>query len=512
MDKIKQWELYERGKRYNSTCRQDKDMYDMCKTHYDFYYGYQWRNETSEDLPKPVFNILKRVSEFKIASLCAAKTVVAVKEMKEADGIIEKIFEKIKFDDLKREALYDGCITGDACLHLIYNADKDIIEAELIDGVNVLFGNPNINQPEKQPYIVLVGRDTVENLKQEAKSNKDLIVKDSETEYQVNEYEELEDIEGDDNGKALYIIVYKKVKGKIEVSKYTKDAVIYENVNTNYTRYPIAWLNWGKYKNSYHGIGEIEGLIPNQILINKIMAMAALHTIQTAFPTGIFDAEVLKEWTNEIGAQIPISGLKGSPVSSVAGYINPAPMGNYVMSLVELCMAYTKDMMGITDAALGNIDPKNTSAIIAVQKSAIVPLENVKANLYSWVEEAVRSILDILNAKEIFTIDPEVDLTIDIGDGSYYNEISQMQTLDNLLANGHITISQYLTRVPSKLIVDKEGLLNEIKGQLEGQMQEYEGMAQFIEQLPPEIQAELQKLSPEQMEIKVKEMMSLQTQ
>ncbi|MFQ7004766.1 MAG: hypothetical protein ACLRRT_14530 [Ruthenibacterium lactatiformans] len=36
---------------------------------------------------------------------------------------------------------------------------------------------------------------------------------------------------------------------------------------------------------------------------------------------------------------------------------------------------YTRDTMGASDAALGNVTPDNTSAIIAVQKATSMPLE-----------------------------------------------------------------------------------------------------------------------------------------
>ena len=86
---------------------------------------------------------------------------------------------------------------------------KGLIKAEIIDSTNVIFGNPNTRQVEKQPYIILVGRDLVSNLKEEAKKNgsKDIdsIKGDSETEYQMGDNGK---VENDAKGyeKALYII------------------------------------------------------------------------------------------------------------------------------------------------------------------------------------------------------------------------------------------------------------------------------------------------------------------
>ena len=105
----------------------------------------------------------------------------------------------------------------------------------------------------------------------------------------------------------------------------------------------------------------------------------------------------------------------------------------------------------------------------------------------------------------------DTKINIDIGTGSYYSEIALIQTLDNLLMNGQITLLQYLERIPDELITKKQELINDIKelqaGQQEGQQQQYEQMAQFVESLPPEEQQRLQSLAPEEMEKEVLRMM-----
>lgn len=56
-------------------------------------------------------------------------------------------------------------------------------------------------------------------------------------------------------------------------------------------------------------------------------------------------------------------------------------------------------------------------------------------------------------------------LKLDVGASSYYSEIASMQTLDQLLQNGHITIEQYLERIPDGYIPGRRKLLTEIKAQ-----------------------------------------------
>ena len=49
----------------------DRNYYEVVDTNIAFASGDQWRNVQADGLPKPVFNIIKRVKQFKIASLKA---------------------------------------------------------------------------------------------------------------------------------------------------------------------------------------------------------------------------------------------------------------------------------------------------------------------------------------------------------------------------------------------------------------------------------------------------------
>ena len=54
-------------------------------------------------------------------------------------------------------------------------------------------------------------------------------------------------------------------------------------------------------------------------------------------------------------------------------------------------------------------------------------------------------------------------LKLDVGASSYYSEIASIQTLDNLLMNGHINAIQYLERIPDGYIPARRALINELK-------------------------------------------------
>lgn len=555
------WKKYEKGVSYNSQFKPNKDYYEANKVWNAFYNGDQWLGlEGDQKLPHPTFNILKRITEFLVASLTSSNIAVNIEpleniatedaaEFKVSDFLnaeVKNIFEKTNFEYKIKEALTDGAISGDMCFHTVFNPTKrayrgqDIlgeIEIELIDAVNVLFGNPNIKDVEKQPYIIIVGRDLVKNLQAEAKS-KEEIKGDSETQYQASEYADTE-IEGDEDGKALYIYYYYKKKDKVYCTKTTKEVIIYQDVDINATRYPISHSNFYRQKGTYHGRGVVESVCPNQIAINKLFAMAIYHQMMTAFPPLMIDKDMVDTINNEVGSTIELHGLKNSDrtFNDVAGYLKPANMSEWIIKIIDLCFQYTKECLGVSDASLGQINPTNTSAIIAVQKSTAVPLANIKDNLYQLVEQEVLILIDMMAHKygtrpvvmdngegqrQLINFDfsalQNMDLktSIDVGETSYWSEISTLQTLDSLLQAERINFLQYLERVPNEFIPKKAELISDLKQQMQIQEQTeqpvnnnamYEQMAQYMDTLPLEQQQQIRSMPPDQMEQRVAAMM-----
>ncbi len=220
---------------------------------------------------------------------------------------------------------------------------------ELVDGINVMFGNPNCREVEKQPYILVVGRDTVENLKREAacwriaKCCADPIIIHSD--YDVSNFSGIggkTELHGNDDktGKALYVYLYTKVwkdeeyidpvtrlpeirhVQTVHVTKATRQCNIFEDVDTGLSRYPIAWGNWQKQKNQYHGRALVTEIIPNQIFINKMMAMVFRHLQTMAFPTKIYNADLIPHVSNEVGSAIGVRNLQpGQSLGEVIGTV-----------------------------------------------------------------------------------------------------------------------------------------------------------------------------------------------
>lgn len=527
-DVTKDWKLYEAGKTYNQRMY-PVDYYTLVETNTDFVVGDQWRNVNAQNMPKPVFNIIKRALQFQVANLTASKTKLHFEPLEHivpppgmdliapediANSATSNILEKMKFDFLIKEIITDGAVTGDGCLHFFwdreakpfgnaYGAIRGEIDYEVIDGTNVYFGNPNNRNTKKQPYIIVEGRDLVSNLEEEAKRYKGLddeISDDNDFQTMAGKYGKIE-ADSDDYSKATYIIVYKlkKVKRKrrdaegneieeevkgLVASKSTKKAYIYEEVDTGLSCYPIAWFNWEKQKNTYHGRSLVTGMIPNQIFINRSFAMCFYHLQMTAFPKAVFNADVVESFSNEIGTAIPISGVPlETNIRNVAGYLEPGNMSGQIVEVINMAIDQTRESLGVNDALTGNVDPKNTSAIIATQRASSVPLENPRSNLYEWVENVGHILFDFMGTyyglrpvgievdgqKTVVNYDFSVfknlwlNIRADVGESSYWSEIATQQTLTNLLQGGFITIVDFLERSSNEYIPQRESLIVELK-------------------------------------------------
>lgn len=559
------WELYERGRAYNESLT--PNQYDLVETNTEFFTGNQWlrlpNTPAMAGLAKPVFNILKRVASLFIASLTSSATTIRLEPLayydiadpdragsgaaEVANAMMATLLEKLNFDYRLRDALFDGATAGDYCAHFwfdpaqkpyggAFGGHRGDIRMELVDGINVMFGNPNDRRAQEQPYILLVGRDLVSSLRREARRHggrAEDVVPDAEYDRMPGLGGKRELEEDAETGKALYVLLYEKVTRRerlrdengesvrevttVRVTKATRTAVIYEDVDTGLSLYPIAWGNWEKQKNQYHGRALVTGMIANQIFINSMFAAAMRHLQLAAFPKTIYNADLIARWDNEIGQAVAVHGLApGQTIGGVAYSLQPAEMSAQLFALIDKTMAYTKECLGATDVQLGNVRPDNTSAIMVMQTQSEVPLENIRAGLYEWTEAVGEILMDLMGtyygtrpivvdreleepvagADGVPLLDPStgllrtrrttrrvveefdfsrfkelcLNLRVDVGATTYFSEIAMTQTLDNLRRDGTLDVIDYLERLPDKLLPKKQALLDELRRRAGGEL------------------------------------------
>lgn len=488
------WQEYEEGVAY----KQRIDLYETVKQNENFFVGKQWEGVEAPDLDKPVLNILGRVVGYLISVLVGERVGVSAELFNTLpddnsqlitqiiDAQIKQSFEHNAIMSMARELVRNCAVDGDCCMHLYFDpyaptnqAARGLVKAEIVENTNVFFGNPTLADKERQPYIILSARKLVEQVKEEMALR-------GATAEEIAKVQPDSDRAGrsyglDEAQQVTVLCKYYRVGESIWVTKTTRNAVVMPAVNTGYRLYPIAYMSWEKIKNSYHGQAVLTGLIPNQIAINKLMAMAIKYQKEMAFPKILFDRTKIDRWSNQIGA----IGVNGDPTTAIFRGVQAPEMSAQVMMLIDRLIGYTRDLIGASDAALGTIRPDNASAVVTVTKNTAVPLALQKRSLYQFYEDVVRSLLDIIRCdygtREIVvqgesprlcsfdfaTLDNYLlKLGIDTGAGSFYSELDQIQTLDRLFSRGIIKDAvAYLEAIPAGYLPNKNALIASVKAQ-----------------------------------------------
>lgn len=492
-------------------------LYDTVQVNEDFFIGKQWEGVQSNGLPTPTFNFLKQVVLFQVATITSDNLAMQASPLPSVSRYtaaqIEKItqilnhqyaaiIERNNIVGKLREFMRNAAVDGDGCMYFYFDPTvengqlvKGEITAEIIENTRVHFGNPNCRSVQDQPHIILSRRALVEDTKYLAEQyteegvcgmNPDDITADSE------KFSNRYDSYTDDKVTVLTYLYRNRDTGTIWCCESTEKGILRKAYDTKYKRYPLVWLNWDYIQDCYHGQAMITGLIPNQKFINKMFAMVAISLLTTAFPKIIYDKNRIRGWDGSVGTAVGVNGN----VDNVAKTIGGASVNPQIAQFMELCINKTRSFLGASDVAMGDSRPDNTSAIIALQRAANTPMEMTKQNKCQCVEEMGLIWQDMMSVKygvrmvevsmtmdepgeqplgmqlqkqtflEPFDFSALRDFPVaikqDVGASSYWSEMANMQTLDNLLMNGKITLKQYLERLPSGYIAKKQELIEEI--------------------------------------------------
>jgi len=503
----KAWRQYEAGKAYKRRI----GLYETVRKNEQFYRGDQWVSSNAADLPRPVFNILKRVSDYLICSVASADLRIRftnedlpfIDNSKEAVAVASSLqalnenaayrWESCGMDAKVLRLVTDAAITGDGVLYCYWDPnikspqffEGDIV-TEVIDNINVFPADVNRADIQSQEYIIISGRASVASLKKEAEiagvsSPADIknihsdSVETSES-CQGADYE----LEGEDEAKATYIIKFWREDGKVVFEKSVKNCVIRRG-RTNCRLYPLAYFNWTSAKNRFHGDSPITYLIPNQKYINRAYAMAMKHMTDTAFSKVIYDKSKIPEWSNNVGEAI---AAVGGNISDAVSVIGVGDMQDGYMELIESAVSLTKELMGATESALGNTEASNTSAILALQDTSRIPLEQIRRAYYKCIEDMANIWADMMCAyyprerllpcrSKDGDRTAQVDLSllkreflnarVDVNEVTRYSAAGAQAMLDKLLDGGHISPEEYIRRLPSGVITDRSALIAGLK-------------------------------------------------
>ena len=504
------WKQYCAGLDFNNKLR----LVENVANNENFFIGKQWEGVVSNGLPTPVFNILKQIVLHQVATITSDNFTISAtplrasandKRLEMASQVVNSelraLFKVNKLPNLSRIMMRNAAVDGDGCMFTYFDPDaptgldgiRGAIKTEIIDNTRVLFGNPNSRSVQSQPYIIIWKRRQIDDVKDEARANGLSEEEIQNISADTDDNNSRMDSYVDDKCTVLTKLWRDKKTGTIWGCEVTKGAVIRKPYDVRIKSYPVTCICWDYVQECYHGQALITGLIPNQEFINKAYAMAMLSQMTSAFPTKLYDRTRVTKWTNQVGAQIAVDGS----VEGVAKILEPAQISPQIAQFINSTIENTQSLTGATAAALGNTRPDNTSAIIALQRAAAIPAEITKQNLYESLEDLGRIYIEFMAAyygtrpvdipaavavgdeiaqfanANVGMMQQEFDFAqledcpmtigLDVGASSYWSEVASMQTLENLLQLGLITVADFLERIPDGYVAKRQELLDKYK-------------------------------------------------
>ena len=598
MEDSKFWRRYEKGKDYLDS----KDILNRANKCWNFFVGKQWEGVEADGEELPFFNYIHPNVMRKVTTIYTNRMAVNYSDMEgrtDLQPIYERLsqtfsakWEKSNEDTLCRRTLKHGAITGDGYQ---YFPTGDVEDVQIIHNTDILFGNESEPNIQRQPYIIIQERRSVEEVKEMARQNGvseeeiALIRPDRDTEYLLGNIDEVQSSDSSDSQKVTMITHFEKKKepvtkalwedtpegregtlietGEMQdviwVAKCTKDAMIeperpirgipseLDRVQGKQGRalrlYPIIKFSWEEYPNDARGVSQVEGLIPNQILINKTLARRSMTTKNTAYPRMAYDETIVSNPDDLMKVGMPIAVASGGAqsVNQAVSYLNPAQSNDEPKKLTDDLLEITQELSGSGDTTMGNIDLQRVaaSAIVAVNDQAQSMHDDTVANLQLFVEDMAnlwvelwqvfspnglqvvmkqpvqKPVLDPMGQPQPqigpdgnpvidpATGQPQIQMTveevevpveitaeeldkikpltrIDVTKDNSFTREAQQQVIDGLLEKGHITLEEWVELATDTSPVPKHGLQQILERRKE-QMAQQQQMMQ-PQMMPPQ--------------------------
>ena len=469
------------------------------------------------------------------------------------------------------------------------------LRCEVIDPLSIFFANPREPDEQKQKWIMLAMREDVESVRAKADKDADLdaIVPDEATDenhYGVSEQEGDDlctvllryfrkngevycekatksaivnkafpitpDVEGAmreierQNGVGAGASTARDVQGPSPTvsnpdaegmdapngaspDDASGEAVTLRPKGAKAHLYPIVVGSYEKREGSIFGLGEVEGMIPNQKAINFNLAMLLLNAQQMAWGKYIVHPQALEDQviTNEPGQTLIDHTGSGQGIKKLA----ESGASQQPFQLIDTIMQLTRSVTGSTEVMTGEMLGANMSgaAIAQLQSQAQQPIEELRDSFWLVKEKQGRVLAQFYKlfyrgaeysyeedtpmqagavgagastARDVqgpsptgmampmqageampggkrtvtasFTgadyADVEFDVTCEAMSGTKFSTAGDINVLDVLFAKGAITLPTYIKAYPDDALSNKSKLLELIeaeKGDREMQLQ-----------------------------------------
>ena len=513
----------------------------------DFYEGRQWPSptENTKNLPRPVVNIVKMVCRTKKSAILSSPVRIQYKsftpfaDMELFNSFADSVFKDLGQGELDRLALEDAVKKGSYFYHYYwdYNAkpsnseEKGALRCEIIDPLDIFFANPAQIDEQKQDWIIIATRKEISKIREIADEGKSLTTLSSDDNSKpYGAYEQ------DGGNMATLLTRYFKRDGEIWCERATKTCVIndpfkiipdnnfsasvVDKSTTNLDKqessasrshssilYPVVAGFYEKKEGSIYGIGEVEGLIPNQKAINFNIAMSLLNAQQCAWGKYIALPNALNgQKISNVPGQVLIdySGTGDGIKRLEQDELSRVPM-DLTLTLAEL----TRSTTGTSAVLTGDSYTNNLSgaAIAYLQSQALLPIEELKSafwnvkrkqglvvaqflkNFYYKYPFIKSKIVENCSHEEVFEEfssalyqNASLDVTVEAISGTRASTASDISLLETCLKAGKISLETYIKAYPDSAITNKQEILKHIKAEKEEEISKLKSELEYYKQ------------------------------
>lgn len=509
IEKTSLWQLYEKGANYNRLM----NMYTDTDKNFRFYNGDQWQGLKSGGIAPVSYNVIKPIVKHHVGTINENLWAInyssdnfdneeLMQLGNEACGLLNKrasrVFEKDNMDYKLRRVSKQAAINDEGIIYVDYDDESNDPINEVLNKVDICYGNENSSDIQSQPYIIIKARKPVSYVQELARSkgvSEDIIMNirgDNDTTEESGEHSKYEV----DDMCTILTKMYKK-NGTVHFAKATKYVDIEEDKDSGLSLYPLAHMVWEEVEGYSRGIGIVKYLIPNQIEINKTLMRRVLTVKQTAYPQKavLIDKVQNPNAIGEVGSTIKFTGMEIDDVRKAFNYTTPAQMSSDATGLQQELISTTRDLNNSSELATGNVNPEDASgrAILAVQQASNMPLGEQTLALKTMIEDLARIYLDMwktyaedgLNVVDDSNPDEiavknigialleqlQATVRVDITPKSAFDKFAVEQSIENLFMNDKISFEEYVKLLPEDSVMPKQKLEIIIKDRQEAQEQ-----------------------------------------
>lgn len=538
------WEDYQNGLAYQASAGLSTKLPKFVK----FYEGDQWAPPTknTKNMPRPVINIIKMICRNKKSAILSVPVKLVYKaddkftDVDKFNRFAEYIQKEIGQDVLDKKAINDAVIKGSYFYHYYWDTEaygkngikEGGLRAEVIDPLHIFFADPTQTDEQKQEWILIATRENVKSVR--AKCDKDV---DEDTIVSDDAEDKYGTVEQEGGGLCTVLTRYFRKDGEVYCEKATKSIIVNKafsiTPNIDEARkalgiemdapnnalpdnhddeslmpdtasarlYPIVAGSYEPRENSIYGLGEVEGLIPNQKAINFNLAMTLLNSQELAWGKYIVMPNALKGQTitNEPGQVLVDYSGSGQGIRKMTEQV----MQTQPLQLIDTLTSLTRVVTGSTEVMTGETLGAGMSgaAIAQLQSQAQQPAEELRdafwlvkekqgkvmAQFFKLfysekeftytAEQRKRDIngaelpgisnIEEVQLSDIFSSDEyrntEFGVVVEATAGTKASAAGDITALDALLARGAISVKSYIRAYPDDALTNRHELLRSVE-------------------------------------------------